>query len=296
MTTPAQLIAEKIIVQLELGVKPWVRPWDTAAGGRVSLPLRVNGEAYRGVNVFLLWMSASAMGYTAPRWMSYRQAGALGGQVRKGETGTLVVFYGESTRKGAETTDGAAGAEDQTYRFLKTFNAFNCDQIDGLPSDYYAPSPPLSVPPTGRNAAWDEAFRRVGASVRHGGDQAYFSAKNDYVQMPEIGRFRDHEQYYATLAHELGHYTGGSARLNRVFGKRFGDPAYAAEECVAELTAALVGAAFGLRPDHLTDHAAYIGHWIKALKAEPTFILKVAAMAQSAADFVLSRAAFVSPV
>jgi antirestriction protein ArdC len=205
-----------------------------------------------------------------------------------------VVFYGQSTRRGAESV-GCPAAEDQTYRFLKTFNTFNCDQIDGLPSDYYAPSLPLQVSTTERICVLDEAFNRVGASVRHGGDQAYFSAKTDHVQMPEIGRFRDNEQYYATLAHELGHYTGGAARLNRMFGKRFGDPAYAAEECVAELTAALVGAAFGLRPDHLTDHAAYIGHWIKALKAEPTFILKVAAMAQSAADYILSRAAFTAP-
>jgi antirestriction protein ArdC len=290
MQHTAQRIAESILTQLEQGVRPWVQPWSNPAGGAL-LPLRITGETYRGINVVLLWMAQAAEGYASPTWMTYRQAGQLGGQVRKGEKGSEVVYYGQADAK-TDANEGGEAGDGGVYRFLKSYRVFNVAQIDGLPERFAAVAPTPMVDPIQRIGRLDAAFRRVGARIEEGGHKAYFEPSTDRVRLPRFELFRDEEQFYATLAHELAHWTGGKARLDRVFGKRFGDSAYAAEECVAELTAAFVGAVAGLRPDHIEDHANYIGFWIKAMKADASFILKCASLAQAAADYIIERARF----
>ena len=279
-------VTQTVVRLLERGVKPWTQPW--AAGPGAALPLRHNGQGYRGINVLILWGEAQDAGYAAPYWMTYRQALALGGQVRKGEHSTQVVYYGTAL-KDAEPADGEDGKKQ--FRFIRSFNVFNAEQIDGLPQRFYAECAAL-VPVAERIPELDAFVRKTGADVRHGGGQAFYRIDQDYVQMPEFEAFPDAEQYYATVAHELTHWTQHPSRLDRDMGRRrWGDEGYAAEELVAELGAAFLGAELGLRPDHIEDHAAYIADWLKGLRNDRRFIFIAAAKAQEAADYLLGRKA-----
>jgi antirestriction protein ArdC len=253
--------------------------------GRVLLPLRHNGTAYRGVNVLSLWMAALAKGYRAPIWMTYLQALDLGGAVRKGEKGSLTVYADTMTRKETDTRTGEETEAD--IHFMKGYTVFNVEQIDGLPTHYYAKPEPLTqtLP---RIARAEGFFTATGARIAHDGDRAYYARGTDHVQMPPFEAFRDADSYYATLAHECTHWTGHASRLERVFGKRFGDDAYAAEELVAELGAAFVCASLELTPELRADHASYLDHWLTVLKADKRAIFTAAAHAQRAADFLKS--------
>ncbi len=280
-----QEITDQIVADLEKGVRPWQRPWSADnLEGRVCLPLRHNGITYRGVNVLTLWMAALAKGYRAPIWMTFKQAVDLGGGVRKGEKGSLTVYADRITRK---ETDAATGEESETaIPFMKGYTVFNVEQIDGLPAHYYpAPEPvPEALPRIERAEAF---FTATGATIRHGGNQAYYAITSDHVQMPPFEAFRDAASYYATLAHETTHWTRHPSRLDRSFGrKRFGDEGYAMEELVAELGAAFLCAGLALTPEIRDDHASYLDHWLTVLKADKRAIFTAAAHAQRAADFL----------
>jgi antirestriction protein ArdC len=193
-----QEITDQIVLALENGVRPWHQPWNAGhIEGRVALPLRHNGLAYRGVNVLALWMEALAKGYAAPVWMTFKQALALGANVRKGEKGSLVVYADNIIRT---ETDGKTGEEsERAIPFIKGYTVFNAEQIDGLSDLYYAkPAPPTpSIQRIGRVEAF---FSATGVIVRHGGNRAYYSVSTDHVQMPPIESFRDAEAYYARSA------------------------------------------------------------------------------------------------
>ena len=179
-----QKITDQIVAELEKGVRPWQRPWSAShMEGRVALPLRHNGVAYRGVNILSLWMAAMAKGYRAPIWMTFKQAIDLGGGVRKGEKGSLTVYADSITRK---ETDALSGEESETaIPFMKGYTVFNVEQIDGLPAHYYpAPEPALETVP--RIARADAFFAATGAAIRHGGNQAYYAIGSDHVQMPPL--------------------------------------------------------------------------------------------------------------
>jgi antirestriction protein ArdC len=275
---PEDRVTEAILHQLEAGVRPWTQPW--AGGGGITLPVRVTGEPYRGVNVIMLWIRSVSAGFRGDRWMTYNQAKALGAQVRKGETGAYIVKYGQTP---IENEDG----EERFRPFLRGYTVFNTDQIDGLPADLATPpAPPLNTNP---DLAWDTALEdvlsRTGTDVSWTGNSAYYSPKPDHIRMPARELFRDTEQAYSTLLHELVHWTGHEARLNRDF--RNTRDAYAREELVAELGAAFLGAHFGFRPDHIEDHAAYLDHWITVLRSDSRAILQAASKAQAACDHIL---------
>jgi antirestriction protein ArdC len=279
-------VTAKIIAHLEQGVRPWLRPWSVEhAAGRITRPLRSSGEPYNGINVLMLWCEACAKGFSCPIWMTYRQAKELGGQVRGGEHGALVV-YANRFRK-TET----AGNGDQVEReipFMKGYTVFNCEQIDGLPQHFYASaSPPLPAPE--RIAAAEQFAAGTGAEIRHGGNKALYAIQSDRVHMPPYETFSDAEGYYATLLHELVHWTGSHKRLAREFGrKRWGDATYAAEELVAELGAAFLCADLGVTPEPRDDHAAYIAQYLGVLKNDKRAIFTAAAHAQRAADYLHS--------
>jgi antirestriction protein ArdC len=279
-----QAITDKIVAALEKGVRPWHQPWNAShMDGRVLLPLRHNGVPYRGVNVINLWMAALDKGYSAPIWMTFKQAIDLGGGVRKGEKGSLTVYADTITR----TDEDAATGEDTAHEiyYMKGYTVFNLAQIDGLPAHFYGtPAPRLE--PLPRIAHAEHFFAATGATIRHGGDRAYFSRGSDHIQMPPFESFRDAESYYATLAHECTHWSGHESRLARTFGKRFGDNDYAVEELVAELGAAFVCAGLELTPELREDHASYLDHWLTVLKADKRAIFTAAAHAQRAADFL----------
>ena len=208
-------VTERIIADLEKGVRPWARPWSAEhTDGRIVRPLRSNGLPYSGINILMLWRTALAEGFSAPTWMIFRQAKELGASVRKGEKGSLVVYANAVVR--TETTDDGDEVERE-IPFLKGYTVFNVEQIDRLPEPYYAkPEPRLT--PVERIAHADAFFAATQADVRHRGHQAFYAQVADYIQLPRAEAFVNIEAYYSTLAHEVVHWTKYPSRLNRDFG------------------------------------------------------------------------------
>jgi antirestriction protein ArdC len=278
-------VTDRIVEALERGVKPWTQPWSgDTMGSRIMRPLRANGVPYRGINILMLWGDAMEKGFTAPTWMTFKQALELGGHVRKGERGSLVVFASKLTRT---ETDADTGEESEcAIPFLKGYTVFNVAQVEGLPAQYY-PQPQVMPEPLPRIAHAEAFVAAAGADIRNGGNRAFYVGKSDHIQMPPFEAFRDAPSYYATLIHELTHWTKAPIRLDRDFGrKRFGDEGYAMEELVAELGAAFLCADLDLTPGHCDDHAGYIASWLKVLKDDRRAIFTAAAHAQRAADFL----------
>ena len=278
-------VTSKIVADLENGVRTWMKPWNADhAAGRITRPLRANGKAYKGINIVMLWASAVEQGFAAPIWMTYKQAQELGAQVRKGSKGSLVVYANKLNR---EEIDEATGETvEREIPFMKGYTVFNVEQIDGLPAHFLAPALPVSDPVQKIDAA-EAFFAATRADIRHGGNQAYYTAGEDRIQMPHFETFRDAESYYATLAHELTHWTKHDKRLARDFGrKRWGDEGYAREELVAELGSAFLAAELGLYLEPREDHAAYIGSWLRVLKEDKRAIFQAAAHAQRAVDYL----------
>jgi antirestriction protein ArdC len=195
-------VTDKIVADLEQGVRPWMKPWNAEhAAGRITKPLRHNGQAYNGINILMLWSAAVSEGYSAPIWMTFRQAKELGAHVRKGEKGELVVYANTITR----TEENANGEDiEQTIPFMKGYTVFNVEQIEGLPSHYYQLAEPV-LDPVQRIEHAERFFAATGADIRHGGNQAYYAMGSDRIQLPPFESFRDAESYYATLAHETTH-------------------------------------------------------------------------------------------
>lgn len=278
-------ITNQIIAELEKGVRPWHKPWSAGhVAGSVSRPLRSNGTPYSGINVIMLWAAAMDRGYSAPIWMTYRQATELGAHVRKGEKGTLVVYANTFT---CTEEDQETGEEkERKIPFLKSYSVFNVEQIDRLPAHFTATHAPR-LNPEERIARAERFFAKIGADIRHGGDSAHYVPALDYVQMPPFETFRDAGAYYATLAHECTHWTRHPSRLDRDLGrKRFGDQGYAMEELVAELGAAFLCADLELVPHVKESHAPYIAGWLKALKNDKRAIFTAASHAQGATDYL----------
>lgn len=275
-------VTGQILADLEKGVRPWLKPWNAEhMAGRITCPPRSSGLPYKGVNVLMLWASAAAQGFTAPIWMTFKQAKELGGGVKKGSKGSLVVFADRMTK--LETAGDGKEVERDVF-FMKGYTVFNVEQVEGLPDHYYATAtPPLDA--ARRQEAADRFFEATRADIRHGGNNAYYSQSTDHVQMPPFAAFADAESYYSTLAHEMTHWTKHPERMDRDFGrKRFGDEGYAREELVAEIGAAFLCCNLDITPTPREDHAAYIQHWIGVLKEDNRAIFRAAAHAQKAAD------------
>ena len=274
MSIQAEVTAT-IVAQLEKGVRPWAASWDQE--GSLAMPIRSTGEQYSGINVLLLWAASMEKGFRNNQWMTFQQAKALGGSVRKGSKASKVVYASTFTKE----VEGKEGLEEQNIPFMKSYAVFNCEQIDGLPETFYAKARTDSQ--AERIVAADEFLMRTGVEVRHGGGRAFYAPSLDVVQMPELARFDDAEAYYATLAHELTHATRHETRLNRDFGrKRFGDEGYAMEELVAELGAAFIMAELGLSATPREDHASYLASWLKVLKSDAKAIFTAASYASKA--------------
>lgn len=268
-------ITETITRQLEAGVAPWVRPW-TSPGASTALPSNATtGKRYRGVNVMLLWATASEAGYGDSRWLTFKQAKELGGHVRKGEKSTRVVFW-----RPIERTEESDAGERETRKvwICRTYSVFNVEQCDKLDLD--------SLETT---AAEPGAAERIaagcGAEVVWGGDRACYSRTTDRIRMPCRERFASESACEAALLHELTHWTGHESRLGRQFGRRFGDDAYAFEELVAELGAAFLCAELGVAGQ--LQHAEYLGHWARVLEADRHAIFTASRLAFEAVELLL---------
>lgn len=279
-----QAVTDQLVEAIEAGAKSSGNPWLTMA----AMPLRVTGEEYRGINALLLALTAAAKGYRNPSWLTFNQAKALGGMVRKGEKSSRVIFFTTLERE-ADNADG--DPETRRFPMLREYRVFNVDQIDGL-GDRFAVPTPADLPAKDRDDAAEAALRSTGADIAEdGGNMAFYRPSTDSIHLPAFALFRSTGCYLATLAHELIHWTGAKHRLAREGGSRFGDHAYAFEELVAEIGAAFTCARLGIAGDHINDHAAYLSSWLKALKGDKRFIFRAAAAAQTAADMVLANAA-----
>jgi len=277
-------ITDKIIADLEQGVRTWMKPWNAGnTAGRITRPLRHNGVAYSGINILMLWAEAMDKGFTAPIWMTFKQALELKANVRKREKGSLVVYANSITR--TEEDDKGEESEREIH-YMKGYTVFNVEQIEGLPEHYYG-KPEAPATTVERIAQAEAFFTATGADIRYRGDRAYYSNDGDYIQMPVIEAFRDAESFYATLAHESTHWTKHPKRLDRSFGRKsWGDEGYAREELVAELASAFLCADLGLTPEVRDDHASYIANWLTVLKNDKRAIFSAAAYAQKAVEFL----------
>ena len=277
-------ITGQIISSLEQGTRPWVQPWNAEhAAGPITRPLRYSGQPYSGINVLMLWASAATQGFTAPIWMTFRQATELSAHVRKGAKGSLVVYANAIART---ESDRDGNEVERQIRFLRGYTVFNVEQIDGLPEIYYTRAA-ARFSPVKRIEHAEKFFANTGAAVRYGGNRAYYAVESDHIQMPAFEAFRDAEAFYETLSHEIGHWTKHQTRLNRDFGgKIWGDEGYAREELVAELASAFLAADLELAPEVREDHASYLGCWIEILKRDKRAIISAAAHAQRAVDFL----------
>lgn len=270
-----ETVTGKIIAAMESGVSPWAQPWKN---GVVSgLPTRWTGEAYKGINVLLLWAAQAERGFTSQRWLTFAQAVAVGGKVKKGEKGTQIVFASPVQPKDEDKTE--EGVKQSKRFFMKSYTVFNEQQCEGLPLT--APTPEITQRPD-----VEAFFEATGAKISHGGSRAFYSLLQDSIQLPEPGAFNTYEDYFGTKAHELVHWTGAEHRCAREFGKRFGDKAYAFEELVAEMGSAFLCADLGISGEPRADHAAYLADWLSVLKADKKAIFIAASKAQQAADFL----------
>lgn len=274
-----ETVTATIVAELERGVAPWVKPW--SAGGNPALPYNATTQRrYSGVNVFLLWQESMGRGYRLPSWISFRQAHSLGGHVRRGEHATRIVYASSFTR--LETKPESGEEIEERISFLKFYTVFNVEQTEGLPAHLYCFSEPKPLAEAIRHV---EVFiGRLGAKVAHGGDRAFYRPAFDDIRLPEPACFRSASDYYATSLHEHAHWTGHETRLKRDLRGRFGEEAYAAEELIAEFTAAFLCAALEI-PGKLR-HAEYIGSWLTLLKRDKKAIFTAAARATEAARYL----------
>ena len=277
-------LTNKLLAAIEADPGKPAMPW-RRSGGALSMPVNaLTGNAYNGINVVSLWVSAELCGYSAPVWATYRQWSERGCQVRKGEKSSLVVFYKEyDSRPDPESAD-----DDGKRRVARASYVFNASQVDG----FAAPDAPALLGPVERLQAVDAFIAATGAKIAHGGESAYYRPSTDHIQMPEEGLFcgtdtmTRSEAYYAVLAHELTHWSGAPARLGRDMGKRFGDAAYAAEELVAEIASAFLCAELGITQDTRADHAQYLATWLRLLKDDSRAIFAAAAKASEAVAYL----------
>jgi antirestriction protein ArdC len=287
-------ITDKIIAELEVGRVPWVQPWGTAAAkATLSMPKNASTDRfYSGVNILLLWGSAIENGFTGQSWLTFRQALSLGGHVRKGERGTMVVYAdrfvpSDEKRRAAET-----GEEAQAIPFLKRFTVFNCDQCDELPSEIATAASP---PPPGLIEPRVEALiKATDIDFRIGGNRAFYVPVEDFVQVPPPQAYFEPINWHRTALHELGHATGHRSRLNRDQSGSYGTKKYAFEELVAELAAAFGCASLGIVPT--VRHSDYIGLWLEVLREDNRAIVRAASQASKAADYLLGFVPDITPV
>ena len=277
-------VTAKIISELEAGRLPWVQPWDSRGLGPALPHNAVTRRSYSGINVLLLWGGLVERGFATQAWLTFRQAQAAGGSVRKGERGTSIVFADRFTPEAEAQRARACGTEPRSIPFLKRFTVFNVDQCDGLPPDFTVVTTPL--PERETVPAAEALIAASGADFRIGGARAFYVPALDYVQVPPQPAFRAQIDYYRTALHELGHWTGHPSRLGRDLGHAFGTQGYAREELCAELASAFLCAALGIRPT--VRHADYIGSWLEVLRSDNRAVFQAARNASRAADFLLA--------
>lgn len=279
-----QEVTDKIIAELAQGRVPWVQPWGEAKSG-LGLPTNAaTARRYSGINVLILWLAVIEKGFPSQRWLTFRQALDLGGNVRKGEHGTTVCYADHFTPKSEAERAQQAGEEPRAIPFLKRFTVFNVAQCEGLPAQFVAAPPRVSDADLVPRA--EALIAATKADFRVGGERAFYVPAADYIQVPPQAAFFAPINYYRTCFHELGHWTGHPSRFARDLASVFGSPDYAREELVAEMASAFVCAALAIVPT--VRHADYIGSWLDLLRSDSRAIFRAASAASKAAEFLLA--------
>jgi antirestriction protein ArdC len=285
-----QEVTDSIIDMLEKGTAPWQKPWDPQKG--FELPFNPNSErGYRGGNALHLMTVAAQKGYEDPRWLTYRQAQENGWQVRKGEKGTHIEFWQFRGERGqTESQDRAPTRQpaDTEARgpIHRVYTVFNAQQIEGIPAHARKQAQEWEVVHAG-----DQILKNSGADISHDQrDHAFYNRSTDSIHLPPQRAFSNPADYYGTALHELAHWSGHPARLNRQTlneSYRFGDSAYAKEELRAELVSVFLAAERGI-PHNPEQHAAYVASWVSVLREDKNEIFRAAKDAHRAADFLLA--------
>lgn len=279
-------VTNQIVQAIEAGVQKCRLPWHITDADCFAPINAVSKRPYRGINVLALWAAADAKGYAGGIWATYQQWQQLGAQVRKGEQATAVVLWKPTERSKQDAVDVNTNDETRRERGLlaRGFFVFNSSQVDG-----FNPVQQSKLSEGCRMRAAEQVFFGVGATIMHGGATAFYNCDTDCIHLPRFDSFRDAVSYYATLSHELTHWTGAKHRLNRDLAGRFASLAYAAEELIAELGAAFLCAQLGLSVEPRPDHADYIADWLILLKNDKKAIFTAASKAQQSSDWLLDR-------
>lgn len=267
-------VTQQIVSEIEAGnLPPWLCPWKTQRRGGIMPVNAVTGRAYAGLNVLVLWLERDKQQYRENAWLTYKQCQEAGGQVRKGERSTGIIYVNKQViEKGTE--------EERLVPFMRTFSLFNVQQCDGLPQN----EPIADLPEHERSEQAEAFFAAIGATTRWGEPMAAYIPSRDIIVMPERGAFLNPESIYATWAHEHIHFSGHKTRLDRDLKSRFDQDAYAFEELVAEIGAAMTCAHLQVKGE--LRHASYVDHWLRVLKQDSRAILSAASMASKATDYL----------
>ncbi len=239
----------------------------------------MTNRAYSGCNVVLLWMAQTA-GYRTPRFLTFKQASGLGGNVRRGEHGTKVYFVKQLQ---VADRDGEEG-ETRSVPMMREYTVFNVDQCENIPDSINTAKPMRVRNPDMRDELADEFLRSTGADIREGHGEATYVPSHDFISMPAFVAFKSADHFYNVAFHELTHWTGHKSRLDRDLKNRFGSCSYAAEELIAELGAAFLCAELGFDGD--VRNAGYIASWIGLLKADKRAFFTACSKASKAADYL----------
>lgn len=277
-----QEVTDRIIGALENGTAPWVKPWTATTDAGMPRNGSTQRE-YSGINVFLCWLTAMERGYGSNEWFTFKQAKDAGGNIRKGEKGTLVTFWKELRIK--ERNELTGEEEQKKIPLLRHFVVFNREQIDGLPESSAAPRATLQDHE--RHEQADRFVRATGARITEGGNAAFYRPSTDDIQVPPLGAFTDRESFYSTLLHELTHWSGAPTRQARKFGP-FGTPDYAREELVAEMGAAFLCARLNIEGQ--LQHPEYIANWLKVLRSDKKAVFNAASLARKATEYLAGLA------
>ena len=277
-------VTARILDELEKGSVPWVKPWSATPGQNFPCNA-VTNRPYSGTNVILLWIAREA-GWPTPRFLTFKQAKEAGGHVRAGEHGTKVVFMKKLVVK--DKSPDAAIDDVKQIPLMREYTVFNVAQCDGL-SDRIVNGEPMRVRnPDTRDELADAYIASTGAKIVEGSGEAFFMPSQDLIMLPRFEAFKNADNFYSTMFHELTHWTGPKDRCARDMKGRFGDQHYAAEELVAELGAAFQCAEFAF--DNDVRSPGYIAHWIKLLKEDKKAFFTASSAAQKAVDFLRGKA------
>lgn len=288
----AEKVTAEIIEELRKGNVIWQKSWNNggAAGNYAT------GRPYEGFNQLYLSFKAERNNYPTAFYLSFKQAQALGGYVRKGEHATMIIYWKIGTYKtGKRVSDGSGSEKDEAKTVFTPFFhfVFNIAQIDGITFKVQEPAGKANQP----LKVCEEIITSMPMCpvIRHGGNRAYYVPSADYIQMPKLDQFFGSEEYYCTLFHEAIHSTGHAKRLNRFSDSsrigKFGDEEYSKEELIAEMGAVYLSSYAGISTQHLRKNsAAYLNGWMKALKDDATLLITAANRAQKATAFILALA------